>query len=47
MSDNTPSSSQDSTPTPPAAQAPRRGPLIAIGVVAAALVAGGLALASA
>ncbi len=45
MSDNTPSSSQDSTPTPPAAQAPRRGPLIAIGVVAAALVAGGLALA--
>lgn len=45
MSDNTPSSSQDSTPTPPAGQAPRRGPLIAIGVVAAALVAGGLALA--
>ncbi|AGI22932.1 hypothetical protein H681_05260 [Pseudomonas sp. ATCC 13867] len=45
MSDNTPSSSQDSTPTPPAEQAPRRGPLIAIGVVAAILVAGGLALA--
>ncbi|MDN6857869.1 DUF2138 domain-containing protein [Pseudomonas sp. CAN2814] len=45
MSDNTPSSSQDSTPTPPSAQAPRRGPLIAIGALAAALVAGGLALA--
>ncbi|MHB9797961.1 DUF2138 domain-containing protein [Pseudomonas sp. MT3] len=45
MSDNTPSSSQDSTPTPPAEQATRRGPLIAIGVVAAVLVAGGLALA--
>ncbi|MFR0692614.1 DUF2138 domain-containing protein [Enterobacterales bacterium AE_CKDN230030158-1A_HGKHYDSX7] len=45
MSDNTPSSSQDSTPTPPAAQPPRRGPLIAIGALAAALVAGGLALA--
>lgn len=42
MSENTPPSSVDST-TPPSGA--RRGPLIAIGAVAAVLVAGGLALA--